>query len=797
MELKREVRGYGPTNAKIVIVGEAPGEDELRIGRPFVGQSGKLLREQVLAANLDEKEIRFENVIERKLERNSVEPLYINGRVGTLPGPELLAWYNDLHERIRSLSPTIIVPAGNTALHAIASFTGISNYHCTPCKGVENVSSSLECPAPIVLPIYHPASCFRAPTNKPWILYGLKKARRIRDGERDKTRKILNHANTLDTATVSRLLRTYASVQPVSIDIECFHNELTCIGFSWKSRETGSYDSVSVPLSIAGGSYWENEYEEEFIWNEIEKVLESPNTKIFQNFIFDTMILSRHGIFTNGTIEDTMLKAAVLHAELPKDLGSLAKLHTFAPAWKGSPKDWSAAVDPNALYVYNATDAAVTLEISESQDDELHARNLMSFYKTRVQRLMRPILSMCERGWNIDKEELSSIKSKMNDILMPLNDELAKKTKSYVNDFNPRSPKQVKELLVAMGMSVPTKDGKETSDRKSILKLMKRNPRNEILPLLLRHAKASKLKSTYADVTLDSDERLRFSVNIGGTKSGRFSSSQTAWKTGLNSQNIPSRDPSSPFNIRQIVIPDHKKTLVQVDLAQAEARIVAWLAREETMEHIFTNGGDIHTRTASLIFGADISKLPQEERKRRRYLGKKCVHAFNYGMGEETFIATCLDEADITVTHDEAHRLRTSYFRAFSRLTEWHREIQNLVRKTRKLRSPFGRERAFHGRLDDETFRDAYSFIPQASVADSLNEAWTRLEADTSRSELIQVLQQGHDSLLIQTPEPDLAIRKVQEAFDDVRFKIHGTSHSLPYDISIGPNWRDMKEIDV
>lgn len=792
MELLRQVRGSGPSvNPEILICGEAPSREELERGIPFVGPSGRLLRKKLMAAGIPEGIVRFENVIERRI--TDASEMFLDGKGNSIPNAEMHEWILDVRKRILALAPKVIVPCGSTALFAVTGESSITDHHCTVMKYPYDFGRAA---FPIV-PVFHPAFVMRAEFSSrndgdstvfreasAWLVFGLSKALEVARGKRDISRTLLVRPSLTDALALMNITTHYQD-KPVSIDLEIFHNEITCFGFA-----TSPDHAMSIPLSVAGDSYWSEE-DEKLIWEGIAKLCASGNPKIFQNFIFDTMHLSRMGIETRGEIFDTMLAATILHAELGKGLDDLGRLFTYSPAWKGK-RDWSATVDPENLWRYNATDCAITYEIKNAMELELEELGLRDFHKRHIQELIPQVYSMCAAGWTIDEIAIESIKNEMG---TSLNSMLAEILKITGPEFNPRSHKKVKEYLASIGMVIPLKHGKETTDRRALLKLLQKHPNNTLIPWLLKFSKVAKMSSTYTNVKLDPDRRLRFSVNIGGTKSGRFSSSQTPWNTGLNSQNIPSRDPDSPFNFRHIVVADHGHLLVQADLKQADARIVAHLAREESMEEIFNSGGDIHTRVASLIFGMDISGLEAHERKRKRYLGKKCVHSFNYGMMIQTFIETCLDEADLVVTYEEAEALRASYFRAFPRITILQSEIQRELRRSRKLVTPHGRFRSFHGAFDDALFREAYSFIPQATVADVLNEAWLRFSDKNTHPE-IRVIGQCHDSILLTVPKELVTdtVSGLRSTFQSVTFKIHNLDRNIPVDISVGPNWRDQKE---
>lgn len=755
--MQHVVPGYGPTNRPIVVVGEAPGEMELASKIPFVGPAGKLLRQALQAAGFNPNEVRYENVIEYK---QSPDALYQDAKKEIL-SDEGHYWFTNLEHRLRGLCPTGIIACGALALHATTGLTGIQTYQCTPCRTASGTS---------VMPTLHPAYILRDPGSYPWLAFGCKKAKAYFAGETYKEPTYIT-APTCDTS----LGFIYACAgQPTCIDLETRADQITCIGIACGSK------AISIPFTQPFGSYY-SEAEEYEIWSALDTRLFRSDTtpKVFQNIIFDAIQLRRRGFTLAGPLEDTMLMAWLLHPELEKGLDSLAKLYTFAPPWKHK-VNHKTAVNSSDLWLYNAKDAAVTLEIYNTLKAHLQKANLFNFYETRTKALIPPVIEICATGVAVDHAALAEVRDEALDLAKAITVRLREIT--HNPDFLPTSPAQVKEHLRNLKIKIPTKDGEETTDALALKKLMVKYPNEPFLSNLAEHRKVQKLSSSYANVQLDEDKRLRFRLNIAGTISGRFSSAKTDWDTGLNIQNIPK-------NFRRMIVPDPGCTFIQIDLKQAESRVVAWLAREETMSRLFDAEADLHVHTANKIFGTDITKLPKDDYTKKRFMGKKANHSFNYGKGPRTFIDDVFKESGFVITLAESEKIHSGYFATYPRIVEWQKAIQRELYRSRRLVSPHGRVCHFTGFLNDDTFRDAYSFIPQATVVDYLNEAWLKFEK--LKLPGVRVCQQGHDSLLIEAPTNliDQTTIQLTAAFDVTTVTIYNQERRIPYDIGTGSNW--------
>jgi DNA polymerase-1 len=396
-----------------------------------------------------------------------------------------------------------------------------------------------------------------------------------------------------------------------------------------------------------------------------------------------------------------------------------------------------------------------------------------------------PLLEISWRGVRVDqakrKQAIADYKAKEEGSLALFKTQVGK-------DLNPHSPAQLQAWLYAergikpIMRSRKAKNGEKSEtasvDETAIRDLLTRH-NIPALSTLLDIRETHKILETYLSAPLDKDGRLRTSYDLTGTETGRLSSRATPFGTGTNPQNVPKGI------AREMVVPDEGMTFVGADLSQAEARVVAYLAKETRLIEVFTNGGDIHRRNAARIFRKPEGDITTEE----RYLAKRVVHASNYGMGPNKFAQVA------GIPKARAIELLNAYFTNFPRIKVWHLEIQEELRKSRTLTTPLGRVRQFMGAWNDDLLREAYAYIPQATVSDILNDGLVETYELLKQDSLGEILLQVHDSILVQCkPENVETVKLLLKDKLARAIPIAGATCLIPVTISHGESWNALKE---
>lgn len=316
----RIVPGYGPKDAKIVIVGEAPGAYESAQLKPFVGPAGGVLEQCLHAAGIIRSEVYITNVVKVQPKGNDIAP-YFNSTKGSFTS-EGREWVESLYEELQELKPNIIVACGATAFAALTGQSKIlkfRGYIFEPLAGVN---------AKKILPTIHPSAALRGQyLYRHLIAADLKKAKvESLFPELKRPERQLVYDFT-DVHECLEWLKYFEESPIVGFDIEVVNFEIACIAFSDDPSR-----AVSIPLSRR----WTLE-EEAQIWLGIQRVLgNETSVKVVQNSIFDIQfLLMKCGIVVRGPIHDTMICHSIQYPELRKGLDFLGSLYCNSQAyWK-------------------------------------------------------------------------------------------------------------------------------------------------------------------------------------------------------------------------------------------------------------------------------------------------------------------------------------------------------------------------------------------------------------------------------------------------------------------------------
>lgn len=323
---------------KIAIVGEAWGEHEAEVRRPFVGPAGQELNRMLADAGILREEVFLTNVFNLHPERNDLRTLCGGKRDGDTMGelpPLLPAKYlkrryapeiERLFRELRAARPNVVVAMGNTACWALLQTEAISKI-----RGAARLSPVV--PGLKVLPTYHPSAVLRQYDLRHVTVLDLIKAKR--EGEFSELRRIPREI-WLEPGLedIRRFKREWIDgAACLAFDIETSHGEITCIGFA---PSTGRALVVPfVDLRKPGCNYWPSLEDELEAWNQVQAILDGPEAKLGQNTLYDIQWLWKlYGIRVWNYSEDTMLLHHALQPESPKGLGFLGSVYTNEVAWK-------------------------------------------------------------------------------------------------------------------------------------------------------------------------------------------------------------------------------------------------------------------------------------------------------------------------------------------------------------------------------------------------------------------------------------------------------------------------------
>lgn len=324
---------------RIALVGEAFGEREERLGRPFVGPSGKLLDGFLAAAGLSRRDCYITNVFNFKPIRNDIKTLTTSSKSTAIRGypKHGKGWIHEkytcelerLHSELTALQPNVVVALGATATWAL-----LRDSRITKLRGYQypSVNGGLK-----VIPTFHPANVLRDFKQRPIVFSDFQKiAAESEYAEiRRPPRELWLHPTIADLQAFEEYI--YAASY-LTVDIETEARQITCIGFAPSPDR-----AIVIPFvdkTNPSNSYWPTAAQESLAWKIVAKWLASDIPKVNQNIMYDLRYLWQiYGIPVMNITGDTMLRHHAMQPEMQKSLGLLGSIYSREPSWKNMRAD--------------------------------------------------------------------------------------------------------------------------------------------------------------------------------------------------------------------------------------------------------------------------------------------------------------------------------------------------------------------------------------------------------------------------------------------------------------------------
>lgn len=397
---------------------------------------------------------------------------------------------------------------------------------------------------------------------------------------------------------------------------------------------------------------------------------------------------------------------------------------------------------------------------------------------------LAPVLARMERtGIRIESAQLARLSGRMDAEITRLTDEI------YAlagQPFNINSPQQLgKVLFEDLGLPAQGRTGKTKSYSTAADVLEALAPQYPVAGKVLEYRQLTKLKGTYVDALpqLISAEtgRLHTTFHQAGAATGRLSSSNP------NLQNIPVRTELGR-EIRAAFVPEPGWTLLVADYSQIELRLLAHFSGDPVLVEAFRQNEDIHTRTASEVFGVPPLMVTPEMRRNAKAVNFGIVYGqTSFGLAQQ-----------LGVPRDVAERYIRGYFERYSGVKRWIDEVVGQVREAGHTVTLHGRRRPIpdiesrnpNARAFAE--RTAVNTPLQGTAADLIKLAMIAIDRDLREQKMrTRMLLQVHDELVLETPpeEAHEAARLVKSRLESVaKLKV-----PLLADTGMGGNWRDAK----
>lgn len=786
---KGYVKPSGPRDAEIVFVDESPIDEELNLGQSFTGKIGMVFTNKLTSLGINIEQCYTTNLVKH----SPIQWFNLTGSkrpkgkddfnifwVGDRPSEPLLRWRDLLLEELASLpNVKVIYALGAQALWALTGETKIAKWrgsilYCSH----ENSLKHRNIP---IIPTYRPAKAIPDWSKWPTIEADIMKGLRV-----SKPGWSPPNPNLIISPTESQIctyFAKHAKDKLVMYDIETSPRDgVSCIAFAYNTEE-----ALCVPTTV---KYWGTIHQLQNIIRKIAGELTRPDKiRVAQNHTFELLYLSRFWhILPGKPWEDTMLMQHACYPELPKGLAYQASIYTDYNYYKDDLKSWvGGELSDEDSWLYNARDAVVQMTCMKALEEEMDELGVRHTYEFMLS-LLEPITYMMLRGLRVDEVKRIEHAEEM----LPKLDALIKDLQERYG-VNPSSPTQVIEYIKRKGLRVPTHRGKPSTMKKKLLQLAAKDKEfGEIIYAREQRTTTSNFLFTNSDPI---DCRLRCSINITGTETGRLSSNESIFGTGRNLQNIPKM-------LRDIYVPDKGKVFWAADLAGAEARVVAYLAEDPVLIQLIKAGDNIHNYTARLMFGVtdeeiaeDKARCKKEGRPNDSYYSraKKGRHALHYLIGPRTFAE------DMRIPFSEAVALLRKLRSNSTHILGWQESTKAQLRKTRMLTTlaPFRRKRYFFEQYGDALWREGVAYVPQSTVPDIIDRGITRIYNELCpKFEGVEVLLQIHDEVMGQCYEHELeeVITALPELLR-VPLTCHGRTFEIPVEISYGKNWKDMVEV--
>ena len=525
----------GDPGAPICVLGEAPSNVEMKLGRPFVGPSGDVFKELLNTAGLSRRDCYVLNVWPWQVTKDRLGNIYSPYNEKLWDRNKGFTEQGDLEsiptiDKVRRCKANCVLTLGNPALDALISgHRPIGKWRGSPLYS-KRVGKKL-------IPTFHPAATLHGVyVWRYLILWDLGKLKE----ELESPELTLPDRNLITAPTWSEVTEYFdlcTAAGRVCTDLEVINNHVNCFSLSYRKDE-----ALTVPLvSERGEPYW-SENEEIEIWLKYARLMGDENVqKINHNMIgFDAVfLLDKCNIYMHGNIGDTMIAQSILYPDFRMGLDMTASIHLRQPYWKDEGKIWKPNhnISWDQFQRYCGLDASCTLECWEILSEEMSRDGYWPTYNMTVA-LKEPLAYMTIRGLKVDREGLEKAKRAIEAKLSERSEEL-KKVAEY--EFNPLSPKQCAEYFYEHCRNEPYRNatGGISTDDKALSRLVRKATKGSREAKVVQEIRAlNKLKSTYLEVELDGDDRLRCSWNPRGTIFGRLSSSQTIAGTGMNLQNL-------------------------------------------------------------------------------------------------------------------------------------------------------------------------------------------------------------------------------------------------------------------
>jgi uracil-DNA glycosylase len=834
------VPSFGPKKADIALVGQNPGSQEIRIGKPFTGPSGRLLDQVLKYYHLDRSQM---------LVTNAVSCTHRHDSTMKPPAAAVAACHPRLLHELRVREVKKVVALGNVPaqglLHTRDTITRLrvgshrrldyAEDRRTPGFGFD-----LYC-------TFHPAYCLRSSSGFPSMANDFGKLVHPPPPWQEPTYVVWE-----DSVTAIRGIKEMQrrGIRNVSLDIETsvptdkdtsfdhpYRYKILCVGLAY-----------SATKAVVIGR---NACQDSIVLKILKQFLAKCKHISTQNGKFD-----KQGQYAKGCdftfTGDTMLSSYVmderpgihgLKVQLEEKLGYPRYADEIAQyVGKGKAKSF-ANIPLDILYRYNAYDTCGTFALDEYnmcmlQEDDwadpVRERfdgerwglvKLYDFMVTTANNLAYVELN----GFPVDLRYNTILTRKYDGILAGLEQDMFDTLDGF--RFNPRSPKQLKSIFANMGVPLPkvrrpngtlsettsaaalqelydryrqirssAPSGREEQALEPLMTQVYESQEEAFLRALLAYRKAAKTNGTYVRGLRKHVWKGRVfpTVMIHSTVSGRTSQKRPSLQVIPHSEEIKRQFTTADF--REWAYgegpgkpEDDYHVLCEFDYKQIELRVLTWLAQEEYFRAIFED--------ESRDLFKELMPVVRPERSRKTNIHPKdqrnIVKAFVYGLAYGREAGSIAEEYGIP--DSDAQAMYRDFFRAIPNIVRFRNQVKLDAVGQKDLVTPFGRRRRFWlvtAENKKEIQNEALSFFPQSIASDIAIQAFNWLRPKLKGKAYVRNLV--HDAIFTEQRAGDLVevANTVVETMKASAYSIMGDYVKIGVDVEVGRTWGDMIHLE-
>lgn len=562
----------------------------------------------------------------------------------------------------------------------------------------------------------------------------------------------------------------YAVLDIETTGLDRYKDKINYIGI-------GLAEDIGIPLDkkLILNMYEDRDLEK---FHSIVEKLKSKKIKLlWQNGKFDTLFLEHHYGVKLPIHHDIMVMGTAYELNTSHALDSMAERYLGVATWDIPLKEKKKPNNP-IVEKYLKKDLQYPWELFC-----FFTVGMTPTHKKIYQKLLRPAYLMYRKvertGIYLDKKKLKTVKALYHE---QEKEKLYILNKQYSINWN--SPQQVSKVLFEKANMPAYKLSEKTGTPSADAKVLKRLAQNfdlarQLLEYKFYNGANTKFLNKWG-IFASHDGRIHPNFNITNVITGRTSCSNP------NLQQVPRNK-----ELRTLYTAGKGRSLIEADYSQIELRIAADYANEPTMIEIYRTGGDIHSETACTTLGKSKKEITKEDRSK----AKAVNFGYLYGMWWKKFREYAFDSYGVVVTDEEARRSRELFFQKYSRLPEWHKEVEQMCEAMGGVENRFGQFMALPNVYDENKWtraaaiRKAINSPVQGTASQLLVGSVIQIDKELSKEMDLWVVGTVHDAVLCDCPEEyaEDAAKEIKRimAHPDI-MDIFGISFKVPIEADIG-----------